>query len=290
MYTVLIAGGTGLLGKQVKEYLNSKGYKVVVLSRGNQQKDTIYWNPDTKEIDPSKLKDVTHIINLTGENIAKRWTNSYREKIYHSRIQPAEFLFSLTKFMPNLKHYISASGINAYPLENHTKVHVEEDAFGSDYLSQLCQQWEECALKFESICTVTIVRISVVITPNGGAISKMKQAMKFGFGQPIASGNQILNWIHIDDLVKCFEYLLQHELSGIYNANAGYATNREFTRTLAHIENKPFLNVGIPTIFMKLIVGEMAEMITKGVKASNQKLKSTGFQFQYENLHQALKK
>lgn len=289
---ILIAGGTGLIGKYLIPFLKEKGHEVRVLTRNRKAKngsDMFYWNPVQREIDEKALKGVQVIINLSGENLAVRWTNKTKERLVLSRTQPAEFLFSLREDLPVLEQYISASGINCYPLENTDTLYPEEAAYGTDFLSEIVEHWEKSAGKFSEYCTCTILRISIVITPEGGAMEKMRQPMRYGLQSAVGSGNQYMNWIHIRDLVEMFNFVIDHKLQGAFNANGGYDTNKDLTVALAASMGKKVWLPNIPSWVMKLVFGEMSEMLLKGIRASNKKIIEKGFRFEYEKLNDALK-
>jgi NAD dependent epimerase/dehydratase family enzyme len=136
---ILLAGGTGMIGKQMQVFLQKQGHEVRILSRkpSDSSKNIFHWQPTKDEIDVAALNGVTTIINLSGAGIAdKRWTAERKREMTDSRVQPTQFLVSLAPKMPELKQYISASGINCYGYDNHAKVYQENDPFGKDFLSR----------------------------------------------------------------------------------------------------------------------------------------------------------
>ena len=286
---VLIAGGSGLIGKRLVEHLYKKGFEVAILSRNKVDKDAIYWNPSKGEIDTSKLHKVTHLINLSGVSIAGgRWTEVRKKKIIDSRVASTEFLFKNKSYFHNLKHYISASGVSCYGIDDFNKVYTEADAFGNDFLSEVVSKWELAADLFSTICTVSKVRISPVLDSKGGFISEMKKPIQFGAGAVLGSGNQWMPWIHQRDLVSIFEFIINHQLEGPFNAVSGNVTNRTLTQMLARKLHRPLVLPALPAWSAKLIFGEMATLFLDGVQVSNQKLIDKGFSFQYTDLDKAL--
>lgn len=286
---VLIAGGSGLIGKRLVEHLYKKGFEVAILSRNKVDKDAIYWNPSKGEIDTSKLHKVTHLINLSGVSIAGgRWTEVRKKKIIDSRVASTEFLFKNKSYFHNLKHYISASGVSCYGIDDLNKVYTEADAFGNDFLSEVVSKWELAADLFSTICTVSKVRISPVLDSKGGFISEMKKPIQFGAGAVLGSGNQWMPWIHQRDLVSIFEFIINHQLEGPFNAVSGNVTNRTLTQMLARKLHRPLVLPALPAWSAKLIFGEMATLFLDGVQVSNQKLIDKGFSFQYTDLDKAL--
>lgn len=286
---VLIAGGSGLIGKRLVEHLYKKGFDVAILSRNKVDKDAIYWNPSKGEIDSSMLHKVTHLINLSGVSIAGgRWTEVRKKEIIDSRVASSEFLFKNKSYFHNLKHYISASGVSCYGIDDLNKVYTEADAFGNDFLSEVVSKWELAADLFSTICTVSKVRISPVLDSKGGFISEMKKPIQFGVGAVLGSGNQWMPWIHQRDLVSIFEFIINHQLEGPFNAVSGNVTNRTLTQMLARKLHRPLVLPALPAWSAKLIFGEMATLFLDGVQVSNQKLIDKGFSFQYTDLDKAL--
>ena len=290
MKNILIAGGTGLIGQRLVRSLESKGYSVSVLSRNPAGKNEYFWNPLKQEIDESCLKDVEVLINLSGAGIAdKRWSKSRKEELISSRIGTNTFLFSLEVKMPHLKHFITSSGINCYGYEEDERIHLESDQFGTDWLSILVSDWEKSADLFAKKYPVAKVRTAVVFDKSGGALPRILGPVKLGIGSALGSGEQHMPWIHAVDLAGIFEHIIDKELSGSYNAVAACDSNKEVTRAMAETLNKPFWFPNIPAFMMKLLFGEMASVLLLGLKASNEKIKSTGYVFQFPELKEAMK-
>ena len=286
---VLIAGGSGLIGKRLFEHLYKQGFDVAILSRNKKDKNAIYWNPLKGEIDTTLLHKVTHLINLSGVSIAGgRWTDVRKKEIIDSRVVSTEFLFKNKSYFLNLKHYITASGVSCYGIHDINKVYTETDSFGNDFLSEVVSKWELAADVFSTICKVSKVRISPVLDSKGGFISEMKKPIQFGFGAIIGSGNQWMPWIHQRDLVSIFQFIINHQLGGIFNAVGGNVSNRVLTQTLARKMNRPLLLPALPSWSAKMIFGEMATLFLDGVQVSNQKLIDKGFSFQYTDLDKAI--
>ncbi len=209
MNNILIAGGTGLIGKRLTTHLESTGNVVFILTRKPTAANHIFWNPSTHEIDTTKLGAITHLINLCGASLAgKRWSKAYKKELLDSRIQPAQFLLENIQHFPKLNHYITASGINCYPL-NQAKVYTETDGFGTDFVSQLVKQWEEIAELFSSQCLVSKIRISPVLDEQGGALVEIMKPIQAGFGAVLGNGNQAMPWIHYEDLARIFDFIIQ---------------------------------------------------------------------------------
>lgn len=288
MKNILIAGGTGLVGKRLALRLIEKGYDVSILSREPKGSNHFYWNPAKKEIDQTVLSKVDVLINLSGAGIAdKKWSHERKLELQNSRVGTNVFLYSLVNQMPNLKQFICASGINAYGY-NDSKIYTEADEFGSDFLSQLVRVWELSAEQFSTKCKVAKIRTAMVLSSKGGALGRLLPVIKFGLGSGIGKGIQASPWIHIDDLVEVYVYTVEKELDGSYNALAGYDSNYDLMKGLAQTLRKPYWLPNVPGFVMRRLFGEMALMLLNGVRASNEKITETGFVFKFTNLKEAL--
>lgn len=289
---ILLAGGTGLIGQEMQQFLIHAGHEVRVLSRkpSDLSINQFHWDPSNEEIDRAALDGVTTIINLSGAGIAdKRWTAERKKELIDSRIVPAQFLASFAGEMPRLQQYISASGINSYGYDQIEKIHTENDPFGTDFLSQVVQQWETAADAFLPFCTVSKIRISLVIAKKGGALETIAKPMKFGIASALGSGKQWMPWIHLTDLVRLFDFVMEHRLAGSFNAVGKVVSNQEFTRVLAKQLNKKMWLPNAPAFVLKMALGEMSSLVLEGLNASNEKIKQAGFQFEFERLEDGLK-
>lgn len=283
---ILIAGGSGFIGHKLMNLLNQH-HQVSVLTRNKAyltKKGYFYWSPEDNEIDLRALKDVTVVINLCGAGIAdKRWTNTRKKELIDSRVYPAAFLFKHMKSMYKLKQYISASGVNCYPV-GPDKIYTEEEAYGTDFVSKIVQKWEEGADLFQHNCKVVKLRIGFVLSVGEGGLKKMGTPIKFGVGSVLGSGKQAIAWIHIDDLVRLFEFAIEKELAGSFNAVAGNTTNEALTYTLAKKLKRKIILPKTPGFIIYLLFGKMASLLLTGIKASNEKIKKEGFVFERTEL------
>jgi uncharacterized protein (TIGR01777 family) len=288
---VLIAGGTGLIGKKLQQTLQSAGYQVSILTRNKQlcnNSGYLLWNPDANFIQENALRDVDVIVNLCGSGIAdKRWTPKRKIELHDSRVKPTLLLLQEARKCGNIKHYVSASGINCYPV-NTEHVVTEKDSYGTDYLSKLVQAWEAAALKFEELCPVTLLRISAVLSKNGGFLAKMKPLFKWGLGVPLGSGKQPFTWVHEDDLVTAILHLVNERLPGAYNICGETVSNRHFSHVLAKSLHRKMLPVSVPGFVLRAILGEMSEMLLNGVNTNADRLEKSGFVFRFKHIEQAL--
>jgi uncharacterized protein (TIGR01777 family) len=287
--TVLIAGGTGLIGQRLKQLLEKKGHTVLVLTRRPKASHEVYWDPSQKQIDLEKLTTVQCIINLCGENIgAARWTTSRKATLIKSRVEPAQFLASILDKLPALNYYIGASGVNCYAAEQGVVYH-ESAPYGQDFLSAVVQEWEKAHQEILKHVRGSVLRIAMVLSAEGGALAAMKRPIELGFGSAIGSGKQMSPWIQIDDLCELMVYALEQQLEGTYNALAANNSNLELTQHIAQLLRKPLWAPKVPAFALKLLLGERAFLVLTDLKASNQKIIQTGFSFKYPDLKQALK-
>ena len=244
-------------------------------------------------MDISAFKDTGTIIHLAGAGIAdKRWTPSYKRQILESRIQSAELLFESLKKMPGHVHtFISASAVGFYGDSGDAWV---DEGFHSkdDFLGTVCREWEKSARRFETLgIRIVILRIGIVLAKDGGALPPLALPVKLFAGAPLGSGNQYLSWIHINDLVRIFYFAVKNKkMHGVYNAVApGPVTNKTITREIASVIKRFVWPFRIPAFILKMILGEKATIVLEGQRASSEKIRMSGFEFNHSDLHKTLK-
>jgi uncharacterized protein (TIGR01777 family) len=292
---VLISGGSGLVGRAISQLLLDQNHQVTWLSRkagknalGIQE---YAWNVETGYIDPKALENTEAIINLAGSPISDRWTPQNKSEILRSRVDGTRLLFnSVQKANLPLKAFISASAAGYYP-NSFTQVFTEDDPPGNDFLSLVCQKWEQEAQNFDQLNIRTVIlRVGIVLSTKGGALPKIAAPIKLGAGAPLASGKQWMPWIHLQDLAQQFVYALKTKaMQGAYNAcGPTNATNAQLTKAVAHALNKPLLLPKVPAFALKLLLGEMAETVLASNKCSNNKMAAAGFNYQFPKLDAAL--
>ncbi|MBP1639394.1 MAG: hypothetical protein H6Q17_977 [Bacteroidetes bacterium] len=297
MATVLITGGTGLIGRHLSHLLKEKGYTVGILSRsGKQKKDDFpvyYWDIDKQIIDPKAILSSDFIIHLAGENIGeKRWTEERKKEIISSRILPTQLLFdAVSKSTHKPQAFISASAIGYYGAVTSEHIFTEQDPAANDFLGNTCRQWESEADKFEEFGIRTIkIRTGMVLSPTGGVLEKMKLPLKMGLGTLFGTGDQYMPWIHIDDL--CCIYLKAIEdssMTGAYNAVAPEpVSNRQFMQTIALTMHKEMRLHRIPAAVLKLALGSMSEILLEGSRVSAEKIINSSYEFRHPVLQDAL--
>lgn len=292
---ILITGGTGLIGTALYTKLRHQ-HQLTVLTRDTakaykQLGHDIQAIQSLAQLD--NLNDFDAVINLAGEPIAgKRWSNAQVKKIEQSRFQITEQLVQLIQASSEPPTVlISGSAIGYYGRQGRRPVTETDYHAYDEFTHQLCAKWEAIAQQAESEQTrVCLLRTGVVLAPRGGALAQMALPFKLGMGGPISDGQQMMSWVHLDDIVDIIIFLLQHEtLHGPFNATAPQpVSNNEFSRTLAATLKRPCL-VRVPSFAMRILLGDMAEMLLTGQAVLPERLQKSGYQFRYTNLEDALR-
>ena len=294
MKQILITGGSGLVGTRLSEILTEKGYAVRHLSRtvnGNEKYLTFRWDLADKFIDPKAFEGIDIIIHLAGTNVSSgRWTDAKKKEILSSRIDTMHLLQEKLQNQ-KLEAFISASGISYYGTETTEKIFNETDPAGTDFIAQVSVKWEAACDVFKTNTDrIIALRTGIVLSREGGALAKLKQPIKMGIGSPLGSGKQYMPWIHLEDL--CLMYVAAIEntaIKGIYNAVSDqHINNAGMTKVIADVLNKKLWAPAVPAFVLKLLFGEMANIILKGSRIDNEKIKAAGFQFKYPQLKPAL--
>lgn len=282
--TILIVGGTGLIGRALNKFLSEKGHNVLVLTRSPKLKNDVFWNPELKKIDITRLHDVQVIINLIGEGIAeKKWTVKRKQALIDSRVCPTRFLAEKTLEMSHLNFYIGASGINCYGFDRKDTLE-ESSPFGTDYLSTMVKEWESASDLFLPRCAVVKLRIAPVLTQDGGMIKKLMPLLFIRCVPVFGTGKQLLSWIHLDDLCELIAFCLDKRLEGVFNAVAANDTTLSFAKSFLNAQNKWGVIINIPSWILSLVFGEMAQLLLRGIFVSNKKIKAQGFIFKYNTI------
>ena len=297
---IIIAGGSGFIGRALSERLFDSGYKIIILSRNPQQAQSFFadkikcllWNDFDSSAWQKELETTDVIINLIGENIGQwPWSNQIKHKIFYSRIHAGQTIVQAihkAKHKPSLLIQSSATG---YYGNNSKDELLEDSAAGNGFLADVCKQWENSTADVESMGVKrSIIRIGPVLAMHGGFIKKMMLPFRLFIGGPIGSGHQMLSWIHIDDLIEAIRFIIEsRKTKTIYNVCAPHPVSMHtFTSTLGKSMKRPSF-FKVPEIIIKLIFGEMGrETILAGQKAIPGALLDSGFTFKFKTIDAAL--
>ncbi len=293
----LITGATGLIGEELVALLLKNDISVHYLTTSKKKITSrlnyngYYWDPQQGIIDESALIGVDVIIHLAGAPISKRWTKSYKQEIIESRIFSANLLFNILKKNPHqVKQIVSASAIGIYP-DSQTQVFFEDSKEKDDgFLGYVVEKWEASIDKFQLLgLKVCKIRTGLVLSEKGGALPEMAKPVKWGIGSPFGSGRQFQSWIHLQDLAEIYLFAVRNSLEGIYNATApNPVTNKDFVKLLAKFLHKPLWMPNVPRFVMKLLLGEMHQLLFSSQNVNSEKLRNAGFNFKYNPLGEAL--
>jgi len=295
MKSVVIAGGSGIIGTRLRSILSSKGYKVLILTRDKSKvantPDHLFWSVSEGIID-KRLQKADYIVHLAGAGIAdSRWSPNRKKRIIDSRVDSTRLIIdTLVDRSIRPMGYIAASAIGYYGDGGAQLLTEETPVVTQEFLSDVCVAWEDAAKQAAEVSNhLSILRIGTVLSPEGGALAKMDKTIPFGIANYIGSGEQYMSWIHLDDICGIIVHAIEHHIDGIYNAVAPEAiSNKAFTDALRREINKKALLLPAPTMAIKLIFGEMARVVLNSSNVSADKIIETGYTFEYPTLATAL--
>ena len=295
---VLITGATGLIGSQIVKDCTKSNIKVNFLSTSKTKiirsnlVNGYYWNPKKNIIDLDCFNNIDSIISLSGTSIFKLWTTRNRKEIINSRVESLNFLRKcIIENNISIKNLVSASAIGIYPNSKEIEYSEEDKSFSNSFLAEVVNKWENAANTFETIgVNVSIIRIGLVLSEKAGVLKQTMLPMKFGLGIVFGSGEQWQSWIHIEDISRIFLFMLEKDLSGVYNGvSKNPLTNLEFTRIISSNFSIMPYTLKIPRIFFKILFGKMHVLFFNSHKISSRKILDKGFSFKFANLKDAIK-
>ena len=301
MQTVLITGGTGMIGKSLTTLFLEKGYKVIVLTRKDKKSRRLNvsfakWDVEKGTIDASAIQAANIIVHLAGEGVAdKRWSVKRKQAIVDSRVQSGNLLVkALSENQHQVKTFIAASAIGWYGPDTASSLangFTETDPSDNSFLGNTCQLWEQStsAIATMGIRLVTL-RIGIVFNKKGGALAAFLKPAKFALATILGTGKQMVSWIHQQDLCRIIQYAIETpSLKGIYNAVApNPVTNKKLVLTIAKNKYPIYFPSFVPAFLLKIILGEMSIEVLKSAKVSAQKIQEAGFEFVYPTIEEAL--
>ena len=302
MATILITGGTGTIGKSLSKFLVNKQHQVIILTR-NPRSGTAgiayaAWDPANKTIDIDALQKADYIINLAGAGVAdKRWSKKRKQEIVDSRVHSGELLVKALQENTNkVKAVISMAGIGWYGADKTRKASAtyfkEGDPADDGFLGATCVKWENAIKPVTALGKrLVIFRGGMVLSNDGGALTEFMKPVRAGLATILGGGDQVVSWIHIDDLCRMFQYALDNEsIQGEYNTVSPQpVTNKNLMITLAQkVKGRFYIPIYVPSFVLRLALGELSVEILKSTKVSCEKIINSGFQFLYPSLEVAL--
>ncbi|HWQ34151.1 MAG TPA: TIGR01777 family oxidoreductase [Blastocatellia bacterium] len=293
---LLITGATGLVGRTLCRWLKDDGHSIVALSRTPDparvpQADAVFaWQPEAGMPPAAAFEGVDGVIHLAGESVAaQRWTAEHKRRVRDSRVLGTRHLVeAMQALAAPPKVFISASAVGFYG-DRGDEVLDENSPPGHGFLSEVCVEWErEAQRAAEFSVRVALLRIGVVLSPQGGALTQMLPIFRLGLAGKLGSGRQWFPWIHLDDVVGIIRFTLEQPVSGPVNVTApGIVTNAEFTEALARVLHRPAF-FAAPAFGLKLVMGEMAAVVLASQRAVPQAVLEAGYKFRYPELRSAL--
>lgn len=298
---ILVTGGTGFIGRRLVGHLLQNGHRVTILSRnpsgsGNHPNlSYAKWDIKNQFIEPWAIETADSIIHLAGAGVVdKPWTKAYKQEIIDSRVNSSRLLINSIRSKPHhVRNFISSSAIGWYgPDHDPVKQFIETDPASEEFLGYSCRLWEESVDEAASLgIRVCKLRTGIVLGHGGGALTEFRKPLRMGVAAILGSGKQVVSWIHIDDLCRMFLHCISHEgLQGAYNAVApSPVSNKELTIELARaFRGKFFIPMHVPAFVLKMMMGQRSIEVLKSATVSAEKIKGTGFTFQYPSIQSAM--
>ncbi|NMH29329.1 TIGR01777 family oxidoreductase [Flavobacterium silvaticum] len=294
---ILITGATGLVGTALTNRLLESGHNVNYLTTGDKFPSSMkgahgfHWNPEKEVFDDAALENVDSIVHLAGANLNHRWTSAYKKKIIESRVLTANLIYQrLQSLVDKPKQFITASGVAIYR-DSLTDIYTEKsNETDPSFLGHVVQKWESAADRFAQLgISVCKLRTGPVLAKEAGMLKELETPVKFGLGAALGDGKQWQSWIHINDLVSMYQQAIEKNWSGIYNATAPIAvTNEALMQALAKQAGKPIIIKKIPKFLLKIIFGEMHQMLLSSQHVRPEKPNEKDFHFSFPTLEKAL--
>ena len=278
---VVISGASGLIGSALVPGLRARGHDVVRLVRSEPAgPDEVRWDPATGDLDVAALAGVDAIVNLSGENLGKRWTAARKREILDSRVRSTDLLARTVAALDPRPVFAVASAVGFYG-DRGDDVLTEESSAGAGFLADVVRAWEAAADPARTAgARVVHLRQGIALSKDGGALKPMLLPFKLGVGGRVGSGKQWWSWIGMDDLVAAYAHALEGEIDGPVNATApNPATNEQFTKALGAALSRPTI-LPVPAFGARALFGEMGEaMLLGGQRVLPARLLDAGFEF-----------
>jgi uncharacterized protein len=301
MDTVIITGGTGLIGTALSKFIVTRGFQVIILTRNPKEYRSsspgityAAWNIEEQSANEEAFRKAKYIIHLAGAGVAdKSWTEKRKKEILESRTKSSALLIQAMRSIPNeILSVVSASAIGWYAPSTGSPA-VETDPPDNGFLGETCQAWENSIQPVVGLGKrLTILRTGIVLSNEGGAFPEFAKPVRFGIAGILGNGKQIISWIHIEDICRLYmEAMVNPAWSGIYNAVApNPVSNKTFTMELAKkMKGSFFIQLPVPDFILGIMLGERREEVLKSSNISAAKLKVQGFQFIYPTIDAAFR-
>jgi len=301
MQTVLITGGTGMVGTSLTQLLLSKGYQVIVLTRQPRISNVpnlsyAVWDIDKGYIDPSAIQNADTIVHLAGAGVAdKRWSKKRKQEIVDSRVMSGELLVKyLIENSHHVKTVVAASAIGWYgpdTAESLMNGFTETDPVDGAFLGDTCKRWEDSVKPIETLgIRLVTLRIGIVLNKKGGALAEFIKPAQFGMATIFGNGQQMVSWIHHHDLCKMMIYGIETAaIKGVYNAvSPDPISNKDLIIAITKKLRGFYLPIPVPAFVLKIMLGEMSIEILKSAKVSSKKIEDNSFKFDFPTLTSAL--
>lgn len=290
---VLLAGGSGMIGQRLSALLQNLGYEIRVLSRSPKGPNQFRWDPAKGEIDTRSLEGVHAVINLAGEGIASgRWTKARKRRIFESRVQSSLTLKNAAASLDSPPEvYISSSAIGYYGNTGEKKMVETDSPVEETFMVKVCREWEEGAYEMEKIGIRTVIlRIGIVLAPEGGALKPLALPTSFGLAPYFGDGNAWWSWIHVQDLCRMFLFAIENSnVRGVFNAvGPNPVRNKTLIKAIARARGKWTIPAPAPAFALRLALGEMSATILNSNLVSADKIQKVGFSFDFREIDSAL--
>jgi uncharacterized protein (TIGR01777 family) len=304
--TVMISGGTGMVGTALADHLVQAGYSIIILTRNPAAAEKKYgqrnnirfaaWDIDKQTIDTDAVASANALVHLAGAGVVdKPWTNEYKKVIRESRVNSSRLLVkAIAEHGSKLSTVVSASAIGWYGADkpDHPLPFAEDMPYAPGFLGDTCRDWEDSIKPMETLGKrLVISRIGIVLSNSGGALPEFKKPLAFRVAGVLGSGKQMVSWVHIKDLCGIFQYALEQEnMCGIYNATApNPVSNKELTIALAKtLYGNSFVTLPVPEFVLKIMMGERSIEVLKSTTTSSEKLVQSGFDFRFKTIGEAV--
>lgn len=295
---VAVTGATGLLGTSLVQGLLQQGHEVVVLARQVERAlaqlpagvKGVRWEAG-RALEAKGLEGVEAVVHLAGEPVAQRWTEEARRRIRASRVEGTRGLVEALRAVGSVRHLLSASAVGYYGGERGAEPLTEESAPGEGFLAEVCREWEAEARAAEAAGVRTVLlRIGVVLHPEGGALKQVLPVFRLGLGGRLGTGQQYMSWIHREDTVGMMLWALeQTQVAGPVNVVAPQpVTNAEFTQVLGRVLGRPTL-MAVPGLALRAVYGDMSQVVLGGQRVLPKRAQEAGYRFKHPELEGALR-